>query len=49
MVCMTLRWRGLDSNYQFRATIGRGFKLPNGHRCASAYCLGGDVAMAEFV
>jgi hypothetical protein len=46
---LTRRWRGLDSNFQFRAKIGRGFKLPDGHRCASAYCLDGDVPMIEFV
>ena len=37
----TLRWRELDSKFQFRAEMGFGLG-PDGYRCASARCLGGD-------
>ena len=32
MVCMTLRWRGLDSKYRFRAEVSFGLGLPDSHR-----------------
>ena len=31
---LTLRWSGLDSNFQFRVEIGFGFKLAHSHRFA---------------
>src|SRR5262249_136904 len=46
----TLCGRGLDSNFQFRAGIGFGFRLADGHRSASACWLGlrRRVTMIEF-
>jgi hypothetical protein len=31
---LTLPWRELDSNFQFRAGDGFSFSLPDAHRCA---------------
>jgi hypothetical protein len=36
-------WRGLDSNFPYRAEIGLGFRLPDDHRCATARCPGADA------
>jgi hypothetical protein len=33
---LTLRWREVDSNFQFRAETGFGFRLPNDDQSASA-------------
>jgi hypothetical protein len=35
---LTHRWREVDSNFQFRAETGLGFRLLNDDQCASASC-----------
>jgi hypothetical protein len=40
---LTLRWRELDSNFQFRAETGFGFRLPTMTSVPRSLALGGDA------
>ena len=43
MVCLTLPWREVDTNFQFRAETGFGYRLPTMTSVPRPLVLGGDA------